>query len=149
MAYLWFLGLVLMAGSLSANPIDYSISITQGSTTTVDPSNDISSLVFSSGDGTFVHSVDNLSPLIFEYTVVGDLLQLDFSEFNGAQEIGIFDFSNVLFTSIQHSGSSTSPIESVEFIYSHETTQVPEPITSGLCLMVLVALPLIRRFRRV
>lgn len=140
-----FLGLALLARPASADPITYTMSLDNGAP------DSILSLAINGLDGTIVKKVDQLSTILFDDALTGTrLTTVDFAEFNGTQQIGTIEFSDVLFTLIKHSGRTTNPIETDSFVAKRETfipTAVPEPAAFGLGVLLLAGLPLWQRLR--
>jgi hypothetical protein len=94
--------------------------------------------------------VDVLSPRLFQLTATGTIVdKVDLVEFDGAfspeRQIGLYEFTDVLFTSVTASSTVNGlPTETVDFQAASQTfTQVPEP--SGISVLLSAGLLCVRR----
>ena len=123
--------------SAHAAAITYTLSITETSGGTPFGPDDVSSLSFAGGAGTFTQRINSLSPILISFGESGtSLFQIDFEAFDQASapplDLGTYAFNNVLIGSIVISGSD-EPIETVDFDYVTESfTATPLPATLPL-----------------
>jgi hypothetical protein len=94
--------------------------------------------------------VDVLSPRLFQLTATGTIVdKVDLVEFGGAfspeRQIGVYEFTNILFTSVTASSTVNGlPTETVDFRAASQTfTPVPEP--SGISVLLSAGLLCVRR----
>ena len=118
-----------------AAAITYTLSITETSGGTPLGPDDVSSLSFAGGAGTFTQRINSLSPILISFGESGtSLFQIDFEAFDQATsapplDLGTYAFNNVLIGSIAISGSD-EPIETVDFEYVTESfTATPHTAT--------------------
>ena len=114
---------VLVAGRASASTLDYTMVLQPG---IVGDPESVLSISPGVNQVTIVKVVDKLSPTIFQATAAGTVFNaVDFIAFDTVSsphlEIGTYEFTNVIFTSVTQDVSGTIPLERITFIATTAT----------------------------